>query len=270
MKAFVLAMLSLSSLGTLRAQDATFEPILLPVYSERVLVGAGGAEFRTLLAVFSTSSFRYFPDASGSIGTQPALVPLLPLGQPTTSTHGGRVVYIDRSAVPAVNFGYHLTSTDPQGIMKEQRAMLPVVRERELRRGRIDLLNVPNRPIIEYPDGVAGVVVGQQVRHMLRIYELDGRGDLSVDITFHLQGLPADDGPPDLRVKVDRRDGDDASYPYYVEVPLTLPCYPVSLHTPCRTYSAQVTLLPTSEARYWAFISTTDNTTHVVSITQPQ
>ncbi len=260
--------LFLVSIEPLRAQDTTFEPIFLPVYTEQALVGAGGAEFRTQLGVFSTNSFRYFPGPSGEITTQQALIPSLSLSTPSTG-RGGRVIYVERSESSNVHFGYHLESTHPTGIMKEQRTLLPVVRERDFRRGRIELLNVPNRPILEYPTGVAGVLVGQQMRHMLRIYELDGRGDLSVDVVIHLQGLPGDDGQP-LRVNVDRRDGNDASYPYYVEVPLTLPCYPMSLHTPCRTYDARITLLPANDDRYWAFISSTDNTTDVVSITGPQ
>jgi hypothetical protein len=101
---------------------------------------------------------------------------------------------------------------------------LPVVRERELRRGRIELLNVPVRP--------------QRFRHMLRIYDVLRDGSAVVTVRVELMDVGGAGMLETFTIPIDRVDGADASYPYYAEVPLEPPCLGFGSEE-CQGYSAR-------------------------------
>jgi hypothetical protein len=267
----VLALLIVSA--QLAAQSLPdFEPILLPVFSERTIEGVGGSKFSTVLYVTSDVPFRFFPSAfgEGAIGTVQPYVPLVPIPSDATRLGKGRVLFVERANVGNVQFGYHLASTDAAGVAREQRTNLPVVRERDLRRGRTELIGIPNRPIIEYPNGVAGVVVGQRLRHTLRIYDVDAIGGVTATVSVHVTNMAGNTTLRTFTVPLNQREGSDASFPWYGEVAVELPCLPFSLHTPCISYDARLSIALDRDIRYWTFVSSTDNTTQHVSLTIPQ
>lgn len=267
-----LLVLCLLAASTLTAQEppAGYVPVLLPVYAERPVAGVNGASFATRLSVFSTRDFSFYPGAYDDVQTVGAGVPLLSIRSSESQSTKGRIVWLDGAAAEDVHFGYTLVSTDASAIAPDQRTALPVVRQRELRRGRVDLLNVPARPILTYPEGVAGVVSGQRFRHMLRIYDVARNGSAVATVRIGVSNVAGDAPMKTLTVPVDRADGSDASYPYYAELPLDLPCLPFSLHTPCAAYDARISITIEPDIPYWAFVSTTDNLTQQVSISAPQ
>lgn len=257
---------------SLAAQESLteYQQVLLPVYAEGGVTGANGALFVTSLSVFSTRDFKFYPGSPDFFQTVPAMTPLLPIRSSAGTAPGGRVVWIERSAASDVHLGYTLVSTDAAAIAPEQRTALPVVRAREFRQGRIDLLNIPARPIISYPEGVAGVVSGERFRHMLRIYDPTRYGSAVATVRIAVANVAGDTTLETLVVPIDRVDGADPSYPFYAQLPLDLPCLPFSLHTPCAGYNARVSITVEPDIQYWAFVSTTDNLTQQVSISAPQ
>jgi hypothetical protein len=249
-----LLILSLLFAPSLVAQESLdgYEPVLLPVYAGVSPVnGLNGSSFRTRLSVFSERLFTFYPGITEPF-SETALT-LLPRDFAVPSK--GRVVWIDRAAVDDVHFGYTLISNDASLLAPVQRTALPVVRERELRRGRIELLNVP-----------AG---SQRFRRMLRIYDVLRDGSAVVTVRVELMNVGFTSTLETFTVPLDRVDGADASYPYYAEVPLELPCLRLG-SSDCSSYEARLSLTASPDIRYWAFVSSTDNVTQQVSIYAPQ
>jgi hypothetical protein len=249
-----LLILSLLFAPSLIAQESLdgYEPVLLPVYAGLTPVnGVNGSTFRTRLSVFSERLFTFYPGITEPF-SETALT-LLPRDFAVPSK--GRVVWIDRAAVNDVHFGYTLISNDASLLAPVQRTALPVVRERELRRGRIELLNVPASP--------------QRFRRMLRIYDVLRDGSAVVTVRVELMHVGGAGTLETFTVPIDRVDGADASYPYYAEVPLELPCLRFGSEE-CGGYEARLSLTVAPDIPFWAFVSSTDNVTQQVSIYAPQ
>jgi len=250
----LLLIVSLLFASSLSAQESLsgYEPVLLPVYAGVSPVnGVNGSSFRTRLSVFSERLFTFYPGITEPF-SETALT-LLPRDFDVPSK--GRLVWIDRSAVNDVHFGYTLISNDASLLAPEQRTALPVVRERELRSGSIELLNIPVRP--------------QRFRHTLRIYDVLRDGSAVVTVRVELMDVGGTGTLETFTVPIDRVDGADASYPYYAEVPLELPCLRFGSEE-CGSYEARLSLTLAPDIPYWAFVSSTDNMTQQVSIYAPQ
>lgn len=254
----LLLILSLVFASSLIAQDSLsgYEPVLLPVYAGITPVnGVNGSTFRTRLSVFSERLFTFYPGITEPF-SETALI-LLPRDFAVPSK--GRVVWIDRAAVNDVHFGYTLISNDARLLAPVQRTALPVVRERELRRGRIELLDVP----------AWGGSAGDRFRHTLRIYDVLRTGSVVATVRVELMDVGGARTLETFTVPLDRVDGADASFPYYAEVPLELPCLRFGSEN-CGGYSARLSLTVAPDIHYWAFVSSTDNVTQQVSIHAPQ
>jgi hypothetical protein len=251
-----LLILSLLFASSLSAQESLsgYEPVLLPVYAGFAPVnGVNGSTFGTRLRVFTERPFTFFPGVTEPFET--VGVGFLPRDFAVPSK--GRVVWIERAAVNDVHFGYTLSSSDAN-FLAPGLTSLPVVRERELRGGRIELLNVP-----------AWRGSGDRFRHTLRIYDVLRNGSAVVTVRIELMDVGGAGTLETFTVPVDRFDGADASYPYYAELPLELPCLRFGSEE-CGGYSARLSLTVAPDIPFWAFVSSTDNVTQQVSIYAPQ
>lgn len=147
---------------------------------------------------------------------------------------------------------------------------LPIVREPRSKRARI--LSIPVEPIIKYEEGtLGGSLAGYRHRVLLRVYDWDGDGTSRVLVKPFVEGFFGEKGGlKTTPLTLDRRDGDDPTFPWYAELPLDH-CLPMSLHTPCMEFSMRVEIEPLSEGlRFWPFVSVTDNRTQHVTIFEPQ
>jgi len=181
------------------------------------------------------------------------------------------MLFIDGNQASHVTFGYSLRSTSALGTFD---AELPVVRERDFLSGRSYIFGVPILPIIEQlADGPARLT-GYATRSRIRVYDADNTGTLAVHLRVFF-GYSGDGMPVVLYerdIVVNQRDFDDPSYPYYGELDLPNGCSPGhSTANPCLSFDdLGVQITPNTNARYWAFVSTTDNTTGQVRIRHPQ
>jgi len=69
---------------------------------------------------------------------------------------------------------------------------------------------------------------------------------------------------------VDRREGNDESYPYFVDLPLIERCFQPLPHSPCDAWTGDIVIKPLVPGKYWALVAVTDNATQVVTFYYPQ
>jgi len=114
-------------------------------------------------------------------------------------------------------------------------------------------------------------LLGWRERHTLRVYDWDSTGTLEVVVRLRWGSFLSQGVQVEVPLKVRARDFNDFTYPYYAELDLVQAfgngyCFP-GLHIACVAYPAIFEVEPTtSGARYYAFISTTDNATNHVAI----
>ncbi|MBV9493476.1 MAG: hypothetical protein JOZ54_04470 [Acidobacteria bacterium] len=258
---------------TLAAQDLSgYEKILLPVDPFVTVLGASGTQFSTRLDVWGPAPFQYYfgGDATHTYDpTSPAPEPLQPLSGPPTDI--GRLLSIEKNAVPNVSLHLELTA-QPAGAADYLGRIdsVPVVRERDFRTGAIVFPRIPF-PYVYLTDAIARQP-SDLYRHLLRIYDVDARGDAAVRIkVYHLNigGTLIKEAV----VPINGRYGNDPSFPNYAVVDLdTLfsHCIPFSQHTPCLGMNARIEITPeTPGLRYWAFVSVTNNFTQEVTLYNP-
>lgn len=69
-------------------------------------------------------------------------------------------------------------------------------------------------------------------------------------------------------VRVERRNGDDVTFPWYAEMNV---CLFFSRHTPCIDFGAMIEVEPvSSSSRYFAMVAVIDNHTQFVTIRTAQ
>lgn len=263
------------------AQDiTTFDKVLVPVLNMKPIGGANGVVFSTSFSVFSQGPITYYPapgDAPhvGTINSISALPVLaLPVWEAPVVAKG-RFVFIDRNTPPVLTFaGVGSRAADGSVASTD----LPIVRERDVRTGKTVFGLLPNSAIYGPPPPTGFLYpqfLGYSQRHTLRIYDWDSTGQLAVDVRLRYASWLSRGVIIEKRVAVNTRDFDDPSYPYYAEVdPAKLLkdgwCYP-SLHNGCDGFDAILEVEPTNpSARYYAFVSTTDNATGRVAIYRPR
>jgi hypothetical protein len=258
------------------SQDLSgFKKVLLPVYTSQPISGSNGSTFSTRLTGYAETDIRYFGrvttagEAAG-VFTQEAFVPMsgyeaLNYGPPRAT---GRFLFVQQDRYRDVALQYTLRSSDADKQTSDQVTTLPVVSTPLT--GRSWILNVPISPLLT--QDLWPTLLGYGFRNMLRIYDFDGDGSGEVDVRlFHEAFFGRTQEMESRRVKLDRRDGDDATFPFYAEVPIENRCIPFSVHTPCLAFTFRVEIDPVApNAQYWAFVSTTDNRTQHVTIREPQ
>lgn len=244
MKRLAIALLLTTS--PLFAQNT--EKILFPVLSSSVVHGAFGSTFKTTL-------MAYLPPAPATS--------IVEYADPA-GVSSGRLLTFDTSTA----FDYELLSTGTSAVPPDT-TQLPVVRERDFRTGTTYLLGMPSTPVYDPTHSqVPPLVVGWAERNTLRIYDVDNTGTFEADTTIVTGQFPSVSSPGP-HIRADRRDGNDASYPYYAVVNFGPQCY--TQQGTCIPVTSMIVIQPTSPAaRYWAFLSTTDNTTQYVTIRAPQ
>jgi hypothetical protein len=153
-----------------------------------------------------------------------------------------------------------------------QEARLPVVREAQLRTGPSTIFDMLTSPNYSVSSGSGPTMVFNGTfaqRHMLRIYDADNTGRLSVDVTF--TAYSPFNGQENMRIDVNRREGNDPSYPTFGERMIDGICIRSGMFNQCSGATLFITITPNDPAiRYYAMLSTTDNTTQAVAIHVPQ
>ncbi len=137
------------------------------------------------------------------------------------------------------------------------------------------MAGIPNRAIIVFQGNQFPIFGGYRERHTLRVYDFDSRGDLQVIVRLAAGTVFTFSREISRVISVNARDFDHVTYPYYAEVNLGMLfgndwCTP-GVRTTCFDFRAVIEVEPLNpSARYWAFISTTDNETGHVSIHTPR
>jgi hypothetical protein len=183
---------------------------------------------------------------------------------PTYGSRGyGRIIYVAPEAAGTLAIGYLLMSIAPEdACQRVAQTQLPVVHEREFRKGRLFLLQVPVAP---------------GVRNTLRIYDVDSKGGQAFNVRITLdQGRTV----PDLEATFTTARAFEltdplmaSTFPPYAEINLQDAlnglCVPrVEPCTASRLVRIEVEAVdPTT--RFWAFVTATSNTNHHVTAITP-
>jgi hypothetical protein len=242
------------SLPVLAQDPSTFTPILLPVYTGLSSVpGAYGARFGAGAVAVSRIEQRWYPYELQAVTVLPPNSPRLLLLR-GSSTHGGRLVFFEHA--DAVTFTYQLGSSTPNpsdgGI-----TTVPIVRPDDLFEDSFAILGVP--------------FASTRYRVRLVVYKVDpGAGAVSVDLAVTAAGS-LNDVRRRFELSVDRREGDDESYPYFADAALQEACFQPGLpNLPCGPWTGAVVVKPLVPGKYWALVSVTDNMTQRVTLYYPQ
>lgn len=168
---------------------------------------------------------------------------------------GGIILYAPRTA--ADDLEYNLRIRDVSRSTESAGTEVPVVRERDLRSGRIVLLNV---------------LAEQRFRTTLRVYDVQGRDGVQVRMQIYRSDSP-DGALVDRVVTLSQPIRDIIfdpfpSFPAYAYVPDPVLEVPVASPT-SGPYRIELTALAPLD-RFWAFVSITNNDTQQVTVVTPQ
>lgn len=180
-------------------------------------------------------------------GVTYGIVPVAP-----NSNIGGAFLFVDSRYAGQLRYALRVrdVSRESEGFGSE----VPVVRSSEFRADGVSLLGIPNQP---------------NLRLTLRIYALDGGGDVSVRIFEQRSAIVHEENPMPVDALISERvvnlsvvqsfPADD--YPPYAQV-TDLPMVSTKL--------VRIDVVPlTPGIRIWAFASATNNTTQQVTVISP-
>lgn len=192
-----------------------------------------------------------------------------PFAFPGTS-RSGRLLYVERANASAISLNAVLSSSAAGGESWYD-ATLPVVRETDVRTETTAILGVGSRYIyVTGSDGVSRSAI-EQTRHHLRVYDIDARGNAQVRVRRYDQNVGGSFLIEELVLTLDRREGDDPTYPSFAEILVPELCHPFSRHTPCAGGTQWIEIAPlTPGLRFFPIVSATDNVTQQVSLSWPQ
>jgi len=251
-----------------------FERVLLPIFLPADTPGLNESHFTTgpSFSAFSHEPFQVFPyyasfDAEPTVGTNRAEYPFALLEGPRSA---GRFVWIPRTDAHRVWFSHSIESWSTGSA--PETAELPVVRESGFLDQATVLYPVPFQWRYESDDPLWRQPIPVYWR-TLRVYAFGPETGASVSVILWLGNLGP--GAPPLRtfeLALDRRDGEDPSWPVYGTADLPDVCIPFSAHTPClESTTIQLEILPaTTGLRYWAFVTAVENTTQHVRVIVPR
>lgn len=252
------------------AQDLSgFTRKLVPIYAPNGINGVGDSFFQTEVTAYAGAPCRFWPadprytrgDAFGTM--QPGFGGVFSLlDRGVAARPQARFVFFDSRCADQVLIGLTVVSRFSKIL---SHANVPVVSERAFVTGDLWLMNMPN---VITGDFILSDNRRSMYRHKLRVYDADGSGAGVVDV--EMRGGADRQLTAQYRVTLDRRDGDDPSFPFYGEVEIEDFCYHITGNG-CIWSEAAVHLSPASPGlRYWGFLTSTDNTTGHIVVTLPQ
>jgi hypothetical protein len=243
-----------------------FEKVFVPALTTpgTVITGVNGSVFSS--AVFGISATPVRVWTGNDVETVQAA---RAFAFPGTS-RGGRILYVERTNASAISLNAVLSSSAAGGVGWYD-AMLPVVRESDVRTETTAILGVSSRYIyVTGEDGISRSAI-EQTRHHLRVYDVDARGNAQVRVRRYDQSVGGSVLLGELVLTLDRREGDDPTYPSFAEILIPELCHPFSRHTPCAGGSQWIEIAPlTPGLRFFPIVSATDNVTQQVALTWPQ
>ena len=250
----------------LATPEAGYEQVLLPVYLDTVVDGAGGSRWATDFWMRNNGpnpvTFAPFPCPPGE--ACPAVFPLTTTLPPGRTFHGlppnfsqgttnpSRLFYLSRDGAPRVSLGLRFADLS-QGTLNGG-TDLPVIRESELLTQQAQLFNVP---------------LNGNFRVLLRLYDA-AHSAASFRVSFYRQEIG--EAQPalhsfDITITTPQTGPfrTEAAYGQF-DVSLLLALDHVQWPETVRIEVAPLT--PAS--RFWAFASVTNNTTNLVTLVTPQ
>lgn len=271
---FAALLLCALNVPSARAQSLDqFERILIPV-SERS--GAYGSSWSTTLLAMNTASTDAILFQTPGCSLPHSGCDGFPLPQDTLSAATVRSVYtvadfvnpsvllyVDPEHASDVHFSLH--TRDVVNDAATAGAEIPVVRERDLLRGRVDLLNVP---------------MSVRSRIHLRVYDpfperrvRNGRGFLRVKVSFYRLSGPPQWNSADEPDAVHEISGSEGLF----SRPFPASASYAAIHNvehlpglePGQSYRIQIES-DDPESLIWAFVSITNNETQHVTLVSPQ
>lgn len=279
-RALAIALFLLLSLS-LTAQDlAHLEKVLVPVLNQGTIEGANQSKFQTAFGMWAGEPFllTYYPAWPGESGDQATIATINLPGSAVNLWEApvvakGRFLFVDQASAKRPMFA-HVISIRPDG--KKVTAPLPVVKSDDVLTGESTLGWIVNDAIYYFPRPFLPLFAGYRQRHTLRVYDWDSTGQLEVKVRLRAGTYWSSQRDVSRLVQVQARDFDDVSYPYYAEVNLeqlfgTSDWCEFDPRMRCGAdFLAVLEVEPVNPAaRYYAFISTTDNDTGHVTIHTP-
>jgi hypothetical protein len=267
------------------AQDLTqLEKVLVPVLNRGgTIEGANGSKFQTSFGMWAGEPFllTYYPAFPEQNNDQP-IVGTIDLPNSAVNVWEapviakGRFLFVDEASAKRPMFA-HVISTRPDGI--KTTTPLPVVKSQDVLTGRSTFGWIASDAVYTFlPPQLptVPVFVGYRQRHTLRVYDWDSTGQLQVFVRVRAGTYSSALGNVSRLINVRSRDFDDRSYPYYAEFNLEQLfgrndwCGPHP-RGGCGDMWAVIEVEPVNPAaRYYAFISTTDNDTGHVTMHTPR
>lgn len=246
------------------AAQAGYEMLLLPVYTDGKVSGQKGSEWETTLwlhnagdADVQLAPWVCEPPGSGC----PAVFPLTKILKAHESLRGlpaffrpptanpGRLLYVTRDSAIAANL--RLADTSRRGT--DGGTEIPVVRERSLRTGSVNLLNVP---------------LAANSRILVRIYDTAlARASFRVTVFAQTEGKPEAKLSEQTLDATTSETGDFRLQPAYAQLAglESVLDLPVILPDALRIEIAPLT----PGSAFWAFASVTNNDTQHVTLVTP-
>lgn len=242
---------------------ALFERILLPI----VYNGFGAFEtfWRTDVNILNTNPVPFGPlDAARTFyftncATQPPCPGYIPAGgnvsafDALTKASAGLVLMPQRDLAPGLRFGYRMWELNQFAQGLSSGTELPVVREKDLHTGKLDLVSVP---------------LDHRSRIALRIYGPDSEA-----IVAQVRVYAVGDAKPPLaqanvllKAPACMTDPCDAAIPSFGMIADLEQAFPQI----AQFDRVRVEVEPTGPFRFWAFASITNNATQHVTLVMPQ
>lgn len=244
----------------------TFEDLqkfLLPI-AMRPISGAYGSQWKTEFLVHNANDSEVFlaPQWPGcsitcsqNIRSQSTAVPTLAFKE--VGQNPGLFVFVPKEFAAGLTFNLRVQDVSRQA--QTWGTEIPVISEKELFTGPIQLLNVPN---------------GSGFRVLLRIYDFDGLGDAEVEVRGYRLFFCCETASGLLGKTIVRLQGGTTRDPYYGGLILEPAYAQLSQFGELWGFSSdepmRIEIIPlTSGLRFWAFVTVTNNETqHVTTITQ--
>jgi len=270
-----IVLLLLSGTLGLNAQNLDgFEKILLPADPGAGAIQGGAGTYWTSLTALTLDPIEFYPADDGgkpSIGRIPATVPgLVPvigssvrLAGPSP-TGAGRVIFLRGASAGRVLLRQSLTFL-LAGSLTYKTTGLPIVRERDFLTQQAILGPVFFSSLLS-GDPFAPKVRAERIVKV-RVYNPDGTGGAVLVVRYRPQLLG--DFERGDTIQLDRRDGDDPSYPSYGEATFHDCAYATGRTNPCPPVTDVFVVIPRNGIRYWPMITITDVTTGDLSVITP-
>lgn len=245
-------------------ERSNYEVVLVPVGvspNEPPLAGLNGSQWRSSIWVGNSSNqavefFAGYPYcallcASCCMGTTPfpglSGFQLRDLSPDFVEIHTARLYYLQKGLASSVSFSARVRdvsrSSDTEG------TAIPVVREKDLRSGELDLLDVP---------------VDALSRTALRLYDVDVRSDTMVTLRFY--SMPENQLVTSYQIGLvpPRTDFERTSFPSFAGYGEVMD---ISRFLSSGRY--RINISSNNFARLWAFASVTNNSTQFVTVIAP-